>query len=87
MKDLDSQQLSVNDFPRWYRFKMIHAYPVISAVPDPYVASHAEIDAGFRLCLENRHLRVTHEMFLAELMGQELVFDAAGNWVRQPTGT
>lgn len=82
MKNLDEQQLSVNDFPRWYRFKMVKAYPVISGVDDPYVATHSELDAGFKLCLENRHLRVTHEMFLAELLGEELQFDAAGNWVR-----
>lgn len=65
MKDLDSQHLSVNDFPRWYRFKMVEAYPVISEIPDPYEATHLELDAGFARCLDNRHLRVTHEQFLA----------------------
>jgi hypothetical protein len=70
MKDLDSQQLSVNDFPRWYRFKMVAAYRVISDVPDPYAATHVEIDAGFRRCLDNRNLRVTHEQFLESLIGE-----------------
>lgn len=82
MKNLDDQDLSINDFPRWYRFKMVKAYPVISGIDDPYAATHIQLDAGFKLCLENRHLRVTHEMFLAEQMGEDLVFDAAGNWVR-----
>jgi hypothetical protein len=67
MKDLDSQQLSVNDFPRWYRLKMVQASPVISDVPDVRVATHIEIDAGFQRCLENHNLRATHEQFLADL--------------------
>ena len=70
MRDLDSQQLSVNDFPRWYRFKMVDAYRVISDVVDPHAATHAEIDAGFKRCLENRNLRRTHEQFLDSLFGE-----------------
>lgn len=66
MKDLDARQLSVNDFPRWFRFKMVKAYPVISEVLDVYEASHNEIDAGFALCLDNRHLRRTAELFVED---------------------
>jgi hypothetical protein len=73
MKDLDAPQMRVDDFPRQYRWSMVRAYPVISAVPDVFEATQAEIDDGFALCLENRHLRQTHEMYLAEHRGRRSV--------------
>lgn len=57
MKDLDAPALRVADFPRALRFRMVAAYPVVSDVPDPYEATHQEIDAGFARILDNRHLR------------------------------
>lgn len=64
MKDLDSAAMRVEDFPRSFRFKMVKAYPVVSDVPHVYDADHAEIDAGFARCLENRHLRFVAGTYL-----------------------
>ena len=69
-QDLDNPNpMRVEDFPRPYRWLMVRSYAAISGVPNPYAASRAEIDAGFRRVLNNRHLRQTHEMFLADLKG------------------
>lgn len=58
-------EMRVADFSRQYRFEMVRAYSVISGVPNVFEATHAEIDAGFARCLENRNLRPTHELYLA----------------------
>lgn len=62
--------MQVEDFPRQYRWSMVKAYSIISGVPNVFEATHAEIDAGFARCLENRNLRLTHEMYLAEHRNQ-----------------
>jgi hypothetical protein len=58
--------LSVADFDRRYRFRMVQAYPFISGVENVYEATHDEIDAGFAKCLLNSALRRTHDIYLAE---------------------
>jgi hypothetical protein len=58
--------LRVEDFDPYYRFHMVRAYPVISGVLDVYCADREQIDEGFRYVLENRNLRRTHELYLAE---------------------
>jgi hypothetical protein len=58
--------LTVSDFDRRYRFRMVQAYPFISGVEDVYEATHDEIDAGFAKCLLSGALRRTHDIYLAE---------------------
>lgn len=60
------QPLSVAEFPRSFRFRMVRAYPTISEIADVHEATHDEIDEGFARCLNNRHLRVVAESYLED---------------------
>lgn len=66
MPEQPAEALTIEQFDRAYRFRMVQAYPVISGVADVHEATHAQIDAGFRRCLEATALRRTHEMYRAE---------------------
>lgn len=59
-----SEPLHIDDFPHEYRFKMVNAYRRVSGVEDPHSATLYEIDEGFAKCLLNRHLEMTHRLYL-----------------------
>ena len=65
-QDLDLPPLSVGQFSRAFRFKMVKAYPVISDVPDAYEATLCEIDCGFARILQSRNLRPVVDSWLAD---------------------
>ena len=60
------EHLDIESFPREYRFKMVFAYPHISEITEPYAASEAEIDAGFRKILANQNLARTNALYLED---------------------
>lgn len=58
--------MEVEQFPEWYRARMIEAYPVIASLSrdEAYYSTGEERDEAFRRILDARWLRRTHEMFL-----------------------
>lgn len=61
-----------SDFPKDYKLKMIRAYPTIAdmSADEEFFATADERDEAFARVLQNKNLRETHEMFLAERQAQ-----------------